>query len=397
MVDVGGYKLFFKCSGQGSPTVILEAGNGADSTWWFKVMGGVEGTTRVCVYDRANLGSSDKGVSKPRTFRDMTRDLRALLVNAHIGGPYILVGHSMGGELVRVFADQHPAEVVGLVLVDSAHPDMGLRLLAGLPPESADESVSIKAWRQWFTWMSNSNGSPFQDLEGTDTQAGNEQVKATKPLGDLPLVVISQSPNNPLQDNPFQISEPPLPTETNAKLRQIWQDLQSELAGLSSNSTRVIATQAGHDIPREEPKLVVEAILKLVNEARSLRGETIPPALPASQTDAINHTPVILRVVERKENKNGQLLIYKDITFMDTAGDATTVVNKLISTTLEKKPDVSDDIILASSDEQKREASVTSTWVCATNVPPHSVVLEDRILDKASNLSEPVTVTFACP
>ena len=100
--------------------------------------------------------------------------------------------------------------------------------------------------------------------EGWDTRVSNEQVKTAKPLGDLPLVVISQSRDKPL----FAIYIPPLLTGTNAKLQQTWQEMQKELAGSSSNSTRIIATRAGHDTPNEEPKLVVDAILKSVNEAR---------------------------------------------------------------------------------------------------------------------------------
>ena len=91
LVDVGGYRLFLQCSGEGSPTVILESGGGADSAAWLEVMRGIDPTTRVCAYDRANLGRSDSTTS-PRTYREMTRDLQALLDNAHIGGPYILAG-----------------------------------------------------------------------------------------------------------------------------------------------------------------------------------------------------------------------------------------------------------------------------------------------------------------
>ena len=264
MVDVGGYELFYQCSGQGSPTVILEAGMGSESSYWARVIAGIAGTTRVCAYDRANLGRSDEART-PRTLRDAARDLHALLGNAGIGGPYILVGHSLGGELVRVFADQYPEEVAGIVLVDAAHPDMGPRLLAGLPPESADEPEYIRFYRQMFTWISDSNGSPYPNPEGWDTQAGNAQVNAAKPLGDLPLVVISQNPANP-----FLVANiPPSLAETNTQLQQIWQGLQEELAGLSTNSTHLVAARAGHNIPIEEPGLVVDAILELTNEVRS--------------------------------------------------------------------------------------------------------------------------------
>src|SRR5512137_1647963 len=121
LVDIGGRKLWFQCVGKGSPTVILEAGQGDTSSIWFKVQTGGDGSYRVCSYDRANLGGSD-AAPKPRTYLDMAHDLHALLTNAHIEGPYILVGHSGGGLLIRVLRDQYPEEVAGLVLVDAAHP-----------------------------------------------------------------------------------------------------------------------------------------------------------------------------------------------------------------------------------------------------------------------------------
>lgn len=219
MVDVGGRRLSFNCTGQGSPTVILEAGADSASYYWFQVQSGSENSYRVCSYDRANLGYSDSA-PKPRTYLDMAGDLHALLVKARIAGPYILVGHSGGGLLVRVFADQYPKDVVGLVLVDSAHPDMGSRLLAGLPPKSIFEPKAIREWRIWLTWMDDSHGSLYKDLEGLDTQTSNAQVKSAKPLGDLPLVVISRNPDNAALEGRSE-----LPAETNLKLRRIWQDL----------------------------------------------------------------------------------------------------------------------------------------------------------------------------
>lgn len=279
MVDVGGYRLFLQCSGQGSPTAILESGGGADSAAWLEVMRGIDTTTRVCAYDRANLGRSDSTTS-PRTYREMTRDLQALLENADIEGPYILVGWSMGGLLVRVFQAEHPDDVVGIVLVDSAHPDMGLRLLAGLPPASADEPEEIRFLRQWITWASGEGESPFPSPE-VDPRASMEELRALGALGDLPLVVISANPDAVGLGHPFSIGRPPLPAETDANLREIWRDLQGELAGLSSSTTRLTA-QGGHMIPVEQPELVVEAVMALVNEARARASRPNMPSLAST-------------------------------------------------------------------------------------------------------------------
>lgn len=128
------------------------------------------------------------------------------------------------------------------MLVDSAHPDMGDRLLAALPPESAGEPESFYAWRQYSNFLSASNGREPDNPEGVDAKTSNAQVRAVKSLGDLPLVVISRSPNNPVLAGHM----PSLPEETNARLLQMWQDLQAELMGLSSNSTQIFADHAGH-------------------------------------------------------------------------------------------------------------------------------------------------------
>jgi hypothetical protein len=183
--------------------------------------------------------------------------------------------------------------------------------------------------------------------EGVDANISNEQIRAVKSLGDLPLVVISRSPNNPV----LAEAMPALPEEINARLLQMWQDLQDELMYLSSNSTRVIADHSGHDIHKEEPRLIVDAILKLVNEYRGLSGKTTSMEENGMETNAANHTPVILEVAERQETQNGYLIIHKDITFTDPAGDAVTVVNKVVSAIQPAK--VMDDMIRSSAEEQK--------------------------------------------
>ncbi len=269
MVDVGGYELYYECSGQGSPTVILENGGGGVMSDWANVSDGIKNTIRVCMYDRANLGRSDS-VSGTRTLYDMTRDLKVLLENAHIGGPYILVGWSFGGMLVRIFAHQHPEDVVGVMLLDSAHLDMGDRFLACLPPEFEGEPENVQFVRQYAAWVSDSSkGSPFTSGEGMgwDTRTNNQQARDVETLGNLPLVVISQAPNIPGLGLPLFTSKGHLPAEIDACLQQTWQDMQGELAGLSSKTTRLTAP-GGHMFPIEQPELVVNAIIDLIEQNR---------------------------------------------------------------------------------------------------------------------------------
>jgi len=124
-----------------------------------------------------------------------------------------------------------------------------------------------------------------------------------------------------------------------------------------------------------------------------------PTTQPASQTDAANHAPAILRVEERTENQNEQVLLYKDIYFTDREGDATTVVHTLISTVpagiyISRFDDVD---ITASADEQKLKGLVTSPVACPVVLYPFSLTIEARIRDAANNLSKSVIVNFACP
>src|SRR5829696_10339136 len=117
LVDVGGYRLHINCTGSGSPTVVIESGWGDSSAAWGWVQPEVAKTTRVCTYDRAGMGWSEPS-PEPRTAREFAKELHTLLAKANEPGPYVLVGHSMGGYTVRVYAHDYPEEVVGLVFVD---------------------------------------------------------------------------------------------------------------------------------------------------------------------------------------------------------------------------------------------------------------------------------------
>src|SRR5215203_2729080 len=119
MVDVGGYRMHIICVGQGSPTVVLDAGSGGFSAHWVRVQRQVSGTTRVCAYDRAGMGWSEMGPD-PRDAKQITSELHTLLGKAGIKGPYVLVGHSLGGVSMQTYAHRYPDEVAGVVLVDSS-------------------------------------------------------------------------------------------------------------------------------------------------------------------------------------------------------------------------------------------------------------------------------------
>lgn len=119
-IDIGGYRLHMHAEGEGTPTVILDAGAGVIGLSWELVRPAIAKVTRVVTYDRAGLGWSDPS-PYPRDASTMALELHAMLINANVSGPYILVGHSLGGPVARHFATKYPDEVAGLVMVDSAH------------------------------------------------------------------------------------------------------------------------------------------------------------------------------------------------------------------------------------------------------------------------------------
>ena len=136
LMQAGSIRMNIDCSGEGSPTVMLESGLGGPSVDWLMVQPEVAKFARVCSYDRAGYGWSDSG-PKPRTSLQIAYELKRLLQAAGQQGPYVLVGHSMGGYDIRVYTGQYPTDVVGMVLVDASHEDQDL---------SAPDSV--RKWQQ---------------------------------------------------------------------------------------------------------------------------------------------------------------------------------------------------------------------------------------------------------
>ena len=255
-VRIGARRLVGRVSGAGEPTVVLETGLGAAGASYEDIARRVVAFTRVVSYDRAGLGGSDPA-PKPRTVDDIVADLHLLLHGAHIPGPYALVGHSLGGLTVRLYRERYPAEVAAMVLVDAAHEDQQQRFLALLPSESANELAELARLRHAWSveWL-----DPAANDEGIDNVANSAIMRVCGTLGATPLLVISRGrPDRDATKYPAGFVE---------SVEQAWQRMQLELARLSSNSQRVIASRSGHVVNRDAPEVIVAGIRQAVMGAR---------------------------------------------------------------------------------------------------------------------------------
>lgn len=292
-VDVGGYRLHIFCQGAGSPTVVVDAGNGDFSLGWRLVQPEVARFTRICTTDRAGYGWSDPG-PRPRDARRIATELHALLANAGVEGPYVLVGHSFGGYDVRMFASLYPDEVAGMVLVDAGHEDqlnrlppeyiqitqqqntylgvMGLlarfgvlRLMGrsageqALPPHVQQLPEDVRTI--YVTMLSHPS---YFDATLGELRALEEtcsQVRETGDLGDLPLVVLTAE--NSIDVETLQAIGLPADFPID-QLQPLWLALQDELAALSTRSTHIVVQGSGHAIHLDRPDQVIEAIRQVV-------------------------------------------------------------------------------------------------------------------------------------
>jgi pimeloyl-ACP methyl ester carboxylesterase len=280
-VDVGYYRLHIHCVGEGSPTVVLDAGLGGFSLDWSLVQPELAATTRVCAYDRAGYGWSDPS-PQSRTPGQIVEELHTLLLNADIEGPYVLAGHSAAGKHVRLYADRYPHDVVGMVLVDARHESVD----ANRSPEAlAAEHKQQQRFQRtlWVTariglvrafwaslwpmvWPTTQNLPSETRAEIGVLQARPQQIKtvlmedallthenaqlsATASLGNLPLIVLAAGQN--VEHDPE------------------WLPAQQQMARLSSNAKLVILDDSSHYIHWDRPTLVVDAIGQVVEAART--------------------------------------------------------------------------------------------------------------------------------
>lgn len=260
-VEIGdGRHLFLECHGKGSPTVVLESGYHNSSDAWNKseaaapavgpaVMPALIGSHRVCAYDRPgtlrygdppSLADRSSPAAMPRTAADVVGDLHALLAAAHVPLPYVLVGHSLGGLFVRLYAQTYPDQVRALVFVDA------------FPVE-----IPSLMGSDWPTYRQLLDGPPPQltnspSFEVIDIDKSVAQVDEARVFPPVPTIVLTRT-------EPF-VLPPTVTTEQGAKLEQVWQEATSNLVALRPQTPHIVANGSDHFIQIHQPDLVVAGI-----------------------------------------------------------------------------------------------------------------------------------------
>jgi pimeloyl-ACP methyl ester carboxylesterase len=299
LVDIGGgRKMYMECRGKGSPTVVFVSGGGDRAETWSKtldpskqaVLPAIAETNRVCVYDRPGTflvtgeGEEDfepsrsDPVPQPTTVQDGARDLHALLSASGERGPYVVVGHSMGGAISRHYAIEYPQEVSGLVLIDYT-------------PYDAREYLTDEQWELWQPLL----GSPSEEelaiypaLEQNDNLQNLELVLGAAPLKQMPLIVLSaDKPYDtvPLAEDgtlPLTVKEA---KEFGKLLFQAVLDARANLVSQVPGARHITDTDSGHYIHQEQPQLVIDSVREVV-DAAVVGGTTLgdtggPPMVPA--------------------------------------------------------------------------------------------------------------------
>lgn len=290
LVDVGGYQLHLNKIGQGPLTIVFESGSGETSISWKDIPERLAPYATVVSYDRAGYAWSERADTE-RTGANIVQELHTALQQEGIRGPYLLVGHSLGGMYSRLFAQTYREEVAGLVLVD-ARPENAQRETA---PILAQEKFQSKPSAAILSYMkqsgvlrlaqdflleglvSNEDRSQFINViaspkyfhaveQEAEMAVSVEDAIRGQQLGDLPVRVIARG--LPQDYASFGISK--LGGE---KLEQIWQDGQRNMLSISKDSELIVAEKSGHMVMANEPDLVSDVILELIQSLKLKRAE----------------------------------------------------------------------------------------------------------------------------
>lgn len=300
-----GRQMNMLCQGSGSPVVILEAGAGGSTLEWRSVQRKIAQTTRVCAYDRAGMGFSDPG-PLPRTADAVVSDFVALLHAAAIEPPYVMVAHSLGSYYVRLYADHHPREVAGMVLVDPsveyqdkrfgeispAYADLLRKenetareclrmaqagtLTADLPifkectygysrdPSFSEALFQVQIKRRLSPSFRETLLSETEEMNGADSE---ELVSARRSYDSMPLIVLTHA---------GQSVEAGLTIEQVDAMDRLWTRMHEELTSLSLRGSHRRVEHSGHYIQKDRPDAVIDAVQEVVRDIRNTSDAVAP-------------------------------------------------------------------------------------------------------------------------
>jgi pimeloyl-ACP methyl ester carboxylesterase len=228
IIDAGGQQQWISCGGHGSPTVVISSGLGADHRMWSKVLDRMRQQTRVCISDRPGLGSSPPRRGVHTDAGQHAQELADLLSAAGEHGPYLLVGHSYAGLIVRAFAAQRPRQVAGVMLLDAVYPGI--------------DHTFLPSYR-----------SPWHEGGTLIDMAASERATQGGPnLGAKPLVVITAGD----------------PAKATSWADRKWNAEQATSARLSRDSQHWFARKSGHVIQQDQPAIVIRGLRWLLGQIR---------------------------------------------------------------------------------------------------------------------------------
>ena len=259
LVSIGTHSLHIRCQGQGSQTVVIDTGVGDTLERWETLQSEIAEFAHVCTYDRAGYGSSEPG-PLPRHSQRLADELQQLLGNAGIQGPYLLVGHSLGGLTMQVFADRYPNQVAGLILLDPSP----RRFITGQAFPELYQMLEDQARElQNLADAAHQSNDPEAQAQANYLEAiafehtaliveSASQVAAIESFGDIPLVVIGSGIPNPAFGS------------DGAAFQKFWIEQNQELADKSTNGRFVLAEKSSHYIHEDAPDLVLDAIREMM-------------------------------------------------------------------------------------------------------------------------------------
>jgi len=253
MIDVGGRRLHCFVYGSGGPTVVLVSGFQAPQAYWNPVVPGIAEVATVVTYDRAGYGRSERG-DRPVHGRQTADDLHVLLGKLGVPKPYLLVGHSYGGRIVRLFAAAYPAETAGLILEEAGHEDL---------PDAQLEALTGKDRETLAAMIAPYRATVPNPRTETDYMAETvEQLRRSGPLPHVPLTVITAASRGSGLPAVFS-------PENQAKLTEVAMAMQKKLAELVPGGEQVLVEGAGHSVHLDKPEAVLAPIRAMLARLRA--------------------------------------------------------------------------------------------------------------------------------